>query len=548
MSRYSFVSLTDSPPNSQRKTWFFIARILSRPRFIQLMLLSVFQFPLFRLLVAALFAVSTSSAIAKAPNILFIMSDDLGWADTAFNGSQAGLTPSIDRLATEGTRFTQFYMTPVCATTRAALMTGRYPFRQWMDWRSEDFGKPDYLELLGMKLAHLPDGTPTRRVMGLDTRERTLAQALKQVGYHTALFGKWHLGEWLPEHLPMARGFDHQYGHYGWGIDYNNYTIPHNAPAIFCVYDWHRNQQPAFEQGYATDLIANEAIRLLAERPKDRPFFHYVAFNAIHGPLEEIPRHSHLDKRSAALKCLDEAVGRILAALDFHQLREDTLVIFTNDNGGLTEAVNHPWRGTKNTTFEGGIRVPFIARWPGHLQPNATNDAMLHVTDLFPTLVSLAGGSLTQDLPLDGMDMTDVLLKNQPSPRTEIVIEVSGSVRQPTLRQGDFKLVGKELFNLAIDPSENTDIAGQHPDRVAAMQARLNQVAAERPPLGELPILMDPALPWIYGRDENQTAPTWVQEHVKAIRATQPKSYPAGQTPWPQAPKDGKIIYTGDGR
>jgi arylsulfatase A-like enzyme len=173
---------------------------------------------------------------------------------------------------------------------------------------------------------------------------------------------------------------------------------------------------------------------------------------------------------------------------------------------------------------------------------------MLHVTDLFPTLLTLAGGSLTQDLPLDGMDMTDVLLKNQPSPRTEIVIEVSGSVRQPTLRQGDFKLVGKELFNLAIDPSEKTDIAGQHPDRVAAMQARLNQVAAERPPLGELPILMDPALPWIYGRDENQTAPTWVQEHVKAIRATQPKSYPAGQTPWPQAPKDGKIIYTGDGR
>lgn len=274
----------------------------------------------------------------------------------------------------------QFYATPVCATTRAALLTGRYPFRQWMDWRSEDFGKPDYLELLGMELPHLPDGTATRSVMGLNTDERTLADALKGAGYWTALFGKWHLGEWLPEHLPMARGFDQQYGFYGWGIDYNNYCIPHNAPAVFAVYDWHRNQQPLFEQGYSTDLIANETVRLLAQRPKDKPFFHLVAFNAIHGPLEEIPRH-------------------------------------------------------------------------------------------------------------------------------------------------------RDKFDI-----------------VAKMKARLEEVAAERPPLGELPVLMDPALPYIYGRDENASAPEWVKRHVEAVRAEQPQSWPPGTTPWPQAPKGGKIIYTGDGR
>jgi arylsulfatase A-like enzyme len=503
-----------------------------------------------RLIQLILLSLSCASwAAAPRPNIVFILSDDLGWADFGFNGGTAGLTPNIDRLAADGMRLTQFYVNPVCAATRSALLTGRYPFRQWMDWRSEDFGKPDYLELLGMELAHLPDGTPTRRITGLDTNERTLAEALKEAGYSTAIMGKWHLGEWLPEHLPMSHGFDHQYGFYGWGIDYNHYCIPHNAPAVFAVYDWHRNQQPLFEQGYSTDLIANEAVRLIAEQPKDKPFFHYIAFNAIHGPLEEIPRHRDtLDKRSAALKCLDEAVGRILGTLEQQGLADDTLVIFTNDNGGLTEQVNRPWRGTKNTTWEGGIRVPCILRWPGKLEPGATNDALIGVIDLFPTLITLAGGSLKQELPIDGMDMNAVIFQNQPGPRTELIIEVAGSVRLPTLRQGDFKLVGGELYNLAADPAETTDIAARHPQIFAKMQARLKQVAAERPPLGDLPVLMDPALPWIYGSEENASAPEWIKTHVESIRESQQQTWEPGTTPWPQAPKDGKVIYTGDGR
>ncbi|MCB1224327.1 MAG: arylsulfatase [Verrucomicrobiales bacterium] len=486
---------------------------------------------------------------AAQPNIVLILSDDLGWADPGFHGGDASLTPNMDRLAREGTEFTQFYMTPVCATTRAALMTGRYPYRQWMDWRSEDFGKPDYLALLGMTLAHLPDGTPTRRVMGLPTEERTVAEALREAGYATAMAGKWHLGEWLPEELPMGQGFDHQYGHYGWGIDYNNKTIPHNAPAIFAVYDWHRDQKPVLETGYSTDLIADEAVRLIGQQSKQQPFFHYIAFNAIHGPLEDIPRHTpKLEKRAAAIKCLDEGVGRILEALKENGLEENTLVIFTNDNGGLTEEVNQPWRGTKNTTFEGGIRVPFIARWPGKIAAGGRNDAMMHVTDLFPTLVRLAGGSLEQPLALDGMDMSAVMLEGKPSPRQEIVVEIAGSVRLPTLRRGDFKLVGQELFNLAEDPYETKDVAAAHPEVVAEMAARLKVAAAERPPLGDLPILMDPALPWVYGREENPLTPEEIKLHVEAIRALQPKSYPPGQYPWPGAPKDGKIIYTGDGR
>ena len=503
----------------------------------------------FALIVQIVYMQSLRAESNNRPNIVFIMADDLGWADPGFNGGDGTLTPNMDKLSAQGTRFTQFYMTPVCATTRAALMTGRYPFRQWMDWRSEDFGKPDYLELLGMKLAHLPDGTPTRRIHGLPTEERTVAEALKEVGYSTALVGKWHLGEWLPEHLPMGQGFDHQYGHYAWGIDYNNHTIPHNAPAIFCVHDWHRDQEPVLEQGYATDLIADEAVRLISRQTKDQPFFHYVAFNAIHGPLEEIPRHTdRLDKRSAAIKCLDEGLGRILDAIESHGFADNTLVIFTNDNGGLTEEVNRPWRGTKNTTYEGGIRVPFIARWPGRLQADTTNDAMMHVTDLFPTFVTLGGGSLDQPRPLDGIDMSAVMLEGKPSPREEIVIDVAGSVRLPTLRLGELKLVGDELYHLATDLRETSNIASKHPQLVAEMSARLERAAAERPPLGELPRLMDPALPYVYGQLENEDVPEAIRSHVDAIRATQPESYPAGTYPWPAAPKDGKVVYTGDGR
>ena len=491
----------------------------------------------------------SSAAPPERPNIVLIMADDLGWADPGFNGGDPELTPHIDRLASQGTRLTQFYMTPVCATSRAALMTGRYPFRTWMDWRSEDFGKPSYLAKLDMTLAHLPDGTPTRRIHALDTGERTVAEALHEAGYFTALLGKWHLGEWLPEHLPMGQGFDHQYGHYGWGIDYTNYTIPHNAPATFCVYDWHRNQRPVYEQGYTTDLIANEAVRLLAEQSRDQPFFYYIAFNAIHGPLEQIPRyHPQYDKRAAALKCLDDAVGRIVGAIDQHGLAENTLVIFTNDNGGLTEHVNRPYRGTKNTTYEGGIRVPCVMRWPDRLDAGATNDQLMHVVDFFSTFVSLAGGSLEQDRPLDSIDMTDAIFAGRPSPRDEIIIEVTGSVRLPSIRRGRYKLVGAALYDLVADPSETTDVAGKHPQLVAVLKQRLQDVGHQRPPLGDRPLLMDPALPYVYGRDENRRAPEWVKQHVDAIRATQPQEWPAGETPWPQAPKDGVIIYTGDGR
>ncbi|MGM0489318.1 MAG: arylsulfatase B [Planctomycetota bacterium] len=497
--------------------------------------------------------VSRADVAGSQPNIVLLLVDDLGWADPGFHGGNADLTPHMDRLAAQSVRCTQFYMHAVCAPARAALMTGRYPFRNWMDWRSEDFGKPSYLQMLDLSLARNEDGEPTRMIHALDANERTVAEALGEAGYFTALVGKWHLGEWLTEHLPMAQGFRHQYGHYGWGIDYNNYSIPHNAPARFAVYDWHRNQQPLNEQGYATDLFANETVRLISRQTKDRPFFIFVSFNAIHGPLEEIPRYTdQYDKREAAIKCLDDAVGRIVGAIEQYDFADNTLIIFTNDNGGLKPRYNKPYRGTKNTNYEGGVRVPCLMRFDGKLEPGSVNDAIMHVTDLMPTFSTLAGAGMEQDRPLDGLDMTETLFAGAPSPRREIVFEVGGSVRPPAIRSGDFKLVGDELYNLVEDPSETTDIASEQPEVVRQLKARLEEVGKQRPPLADLigrePLLMDPPLPYCYGQAENRDAPEWVKERIRAVRATQPKHWAPGETPWPQAPKDGKIIYTGDGR
>ena len=472
------------------------------------------------------------------PNIVFILADDMGWNQPGFNGGNKELTPHIDQLAAESLKLTQFYSHSVCAPTRGALLTGRYAFRDWMDWRSEDFGKPSYLKKLGLTLAHNKKGEPTRRIHALDSQQRTIAEALKSAGYFTGLIGKWHCGEWLDENLPMGQGFMHQYGHYAWGIDYYTKTIVHNAPARFAVYDWHRNQQPLREEGYATDLFAKEAEQVIARQDGDRPFFLYLAYNAVHGPLNVPPRYG--DKygvRDAMLKCLDDAVGRVMKAIDDHGFRDNTLVVFTNDNGPVLEEMSKPYRGTKNTTFEGGVRVPCLVRWPGHTQPASTHDGMMFIADWFSTFITLAGGSHQQEFPVDSIDMTKMLFDGESSPRKEIVFEVEGSVRLPTIRSGDYKLMGNMLFNIAEDPYETTDVAGAHPDIVRRLEKRLAELAAQRPPLGDKPLLMENPLPYIYGEKESQEVPRWLQIHVDGVRAKQPTTWAPGETPWPQAPQ-----------
>ena len=501
------------------------------------------KFPVRSVLSLLIFAPCISAAGAQPaarsrPNIVFMLADDMGWAQPGFNGGNKKLTPNIDALAAEGVQLTQFYAHSVCSPTRGAFLTGRYAFRNWMDWRSEDFGKPSYLKRLGLTLAHTRTGQPTRRIHALDAKERTIAEALREAGYFTGLIGKWHCGEWLKENLPMQQGFMHQYGFYAWGIDYYTKTIEHNAPARFAVYDWHRNGRPLREEGYTTDLLAAEAERVIARQTARRPFFLYIAFNAVHGPLNKPPRYADkYDVRSAMLKCLDDAVGRIVAAVDEHGFRKNTLIVFTNDNGPVLEEMSRPFRGTKNTTFEGGVRMPCVVRWPGHIKPGSSNDGMMFIADWYSTFITLGAGKHEQELPVDAIDMTGMLFEGKPSPRTEIVFEVSGSVRLPTIRSGDYKLMGDMLFNIKQDPGETTDISVQHPEIVKKLAARLKEVGKQRPPLGDKPLLMDPPLPYVYGQEENKNPPRWLKEAVDKVRATQPKKWAPGKTPWPQAPK-----------
>ena len=476
----------------------------------------------------------------------------MGWNQPGFNGGKSDLTPNMNRLAQEGMRLSEFYTHSVCAPTRAAFLTGRYAFRTWSDWRSEDFGKPSYLAKLGLELAHNDRGEPTRRIHALDTNERTVAEALKEAGYYTAILGKWHLGEWLPEHLPMGQGFDYQYGHYAWGIDYYNKTIVHNAPARFAVYDWHRNQKPINETGYATDLIASEAVKVINEQSgNDSPFFLYVAFNAVHGPLNPPPGFTGdatdtLAIRDAMLANLDQAVGSIDKAIHDNAITNETLFIFTNDNGPVLEEMSKPYRGTKNTTFEGGVRQPAILRWPGHTEPRSIKSGLMFISDFFPTFITLAGGNHQQERQIDGIDMTDMLFNNGESKRREIVFDVTGSVRLPTIRSGQYKLMGDSLYDLKNDPYEENDVAESHPRIVRKLSKRLEKIGQQRPPLGDKPLLMEPPLPYVYGQNEQDDTPQWLIQAVEAVRAKQPTEWAPGETPWPKAPQ-GAVASKMDG-
>jgi arylsulfatase A-like enzyme len=440
--------------------------------------------------VAAIAPVAAEAA--KKPNIIFIMADDLGNADLGYRGGQV-VTPNIDKLAQEGVRLESFYGEPVCTPSRAALMTGRYPMRYGLQ-----------------TLVIFPSHT-----YGLALDEKTLPQALKEAGYKTLMTGKWHLGHADKKFWPQNRGFDHFYGNV---VGEVNYFTRERGGLI----DWQRNGKFLKEEGYYTDLIGDEAVKLIGQQDGKQPFFLYFASLAPHAPFQA--PESAIDKYKATpdklrrtymamISELDLQIGRIVAELDKKGLRDNTIILFASDNGGATSgmfaqgaksndergheeggieqgqkapASNAPFQGGKGSLNEGGVRVPAFVNWPAKLKPRVVNEP-LHMVDVMPTLLALARGTGSPDHPFDGKDMWKTLAEGAPSPNDDVLINVE--LFRGAVRKGDWKLVkiallpGKtELYNLAKDPGETTNVAAENPEVARDLEARLLKYAKEQKP------------------------------------------------------------------
>jgi arylsulfatase A-like enzyme len=410
------------------------------------------------------------------PNVLLIVADDLGWSDVGWHGGFAR-TPRMDALVKEGVELDRHYVQPVCTPTRTALLSGRYPGR---------FGPHP---LAPSNLRALPAGTPT------------LASALKAAGYTTSIAGKWHLGS-RPEWGPNRYGFDHSYGTMTGAADPWTHKYRKGHP-----YEdsWHRDGRRLDEEGNATELIAAEAVRRIEE--KKGPWLVYVPFHAVHTPVdapeefkkpyegttfhEDPVNHESRLRMAAMVAQLDAKIGQFVDALERTGQRQNTLIVFTSDNGGIESlknayvgkvghsplnSENDPLRGQKDTLYEGGVRVCAFANWPGRLAPRKV-EAPMHAVDWFPTIAGLAG--LAADPAWDGLDRWAVLGGAPAAART---IYIAHKFKGQALLHGSWKLIapakGKpELYDLAADPHEKTDLAAAKPDVVEDLSRRL---AAER--------------------------------------------------------------------
>ena len=418
------------------------------------------------LLASCLAGVLPAAAIAdppRRPHVLVIVADDLGYADVGFHGCRDIPTPHLDALAASGVACTQGYVSgPYCSPTRAGLLTGRYQQRFGHEFNSGG-----------------PGG-------GLPVDQVTLADRFSRVGYETALVGKWHLGS-KPEFHPLVRGFDTIFGFLGGAHSY----LP-DAAAKHAIL---RDREPVAEPEYLTDALAREAVKFL-DREHARPFFLYLAFNAVHTPLEaddaRLARFAAIaDPRrrtyAAMLTAMDDAIGRVRAVLADRGLERDTLVFFFSDNGGPTMAgttingsSNAPLRGSKRQTLDGGIRVPFVVSWPGTLPPGRYERPVIQL-DVAPTALA-AAGIPAEDAGFDGIDIL-------PHLAGRVAAEPHGTLfwrfgEQMAIRRGDWKLVRwgpteklaagetwPKLYNLAVDPGESRDLTAHEPARVAELEA-----------------------------------------------------------------------------
>ena len=428
---------------------------------------------------AGAIAQSADAAGTTKPNILFILCDDLGWHDVGYHGSDIK-TPNLDKLAETGARLEEYYVQPMCTPTRAAFLTGRYPIRY------------------GLQTAVIPSAGR----YGLATDEWLLPQALKQAGYSTALVGKWHVGHFDVKYWPGERGFDQTYGPLIGEID-------HFTHASHGVTDWYRNGNLVKEPGYDTELFGADAVRVIKEHDAGSPLFLYLAFTSPHTPYQAPQKYLDMYqgitdplRRAYAgqITAMDDQIGVVIDALEKRNMHENTLVFFVSDNGGTRSSMfvgeaavkgelppnNSPYRDGKGSVYEGGTRVVALANWPGHIKPGVVNE-MMHVVDMYPTFVALAGGQLGKNKPLDGLDVWSSISEDKPSPRQDMVYNVEPY--RAGVRKGDWKLVwmtllppSVELFDLSKDPYEKTNLADQYPDKVKELQAWSIDLAKQAAP------------------------------------------------------------------
>jgi arylsulfatase A-like enzyme len=422
--------------------------------------------PRFIFLLAALSTTCGAVFAADRPNILFIVGDDMGYADVGFHHCKDIPTPNLDALAASGVQFTSGYVSgPYCSPTRAGLMTGRYQTRFGHEFN--------------------PGGTNT----GLPLTETTIADRLNRAGYTTGIVGKWHLGAQRGMH-PQQRGFDEFFGFLG------------GAHSYFQSAGILRGTEPVREIDYTTDAFGREAVAFV-ERHKGTPWFLYLSFNAVHTPMDatddRLAKFAHIQDKQrrtydAMMLAMDEAIGQVLGKLRESGQEQNTLVVFISDNGGPTMAGvavngsrNDPLRGSKRTTLEGGIRVPLVVSWPGYVKPGMFDQPVIQL-DLTATALTAAGVEVKSDSKIEGVDLLPFLSGEASGAPHDALYWRFGD--QMAIRAGNFKLVrydrnadtqtgrrnqgvtAAKLYNLASDIGEREDLAASMPDKVQELQAK----------------------------------------------------------------------------
>lgn len=449
----------------------------------------------FRLLVPAFalaaFAAPLFAAEKGKPNVLLIVADDLGWGELGIQGFTKDIpTPHIDALAKGGVRFTSGYVSgPYCSPTRAGLLTGRYQQR------------------FGHEFNPGPSPAPETK-FGLPLSEKTLGDRLKAAGYATGWFGKSHLGH-DPEFHPQKRGFDAFYGFLGGAHTYLAVGGGSTHNSIL------RGTEPVKEIDYTTDAFAREAVAFLDQK-RSGPWFVYLPFNAVHGPLEATEKYlarfndiadPKRKKFAAMLSALDDAVGKVVGKVREIGQEENTLIFFISDNGGPTQSItsgNGPLRGFKSQTWEGGIRVPWIVNWKGHIPAGKVDDRPVIQIDIFPTVLAAAGVEAPSDAKVDGVNLLPYLTGDKTEAPHDALFWRFG--QQIAIRKGDWKLVkapgagaeqgattatsnteGAHLYNLAKDIGEQTNLADKEPEKVKELAAAWNQWNRDNIPARWLP-------------------------------------------------------------